>query len=55
MSDEEVEEEIAQEVMEGEEDPSVPPDLLELHLELEEAEVSSADFKEAFGDTEAST
>lgn len=29
-------------------DPSVPTDLLELHLELEEAGVSPEDFKEAY-------
>jgi hypothetical protein len=30
-------------------DPSVPVDLLELHLALEEAEISPEDFKEEFG------
>lgn len=30
-------------------DHSVPTDLLELHLELEEDEVSPEEFKEAFG------
>ena len=29
-------------------EPSVPTDLLELHLELEEAGVSPQDFKEAY-------
>lgn len=31
-------------------DPSVPSELLELHLELEESEVSPEEFKEAYGD-----
>lgn len=31
-------------------DPSVPTELMELHLELEEAGVNPADFKEAYGD-----
>lgn len=30
-------------------DPSVPTELLELHIELEEAEVSPEEFKEVFG------
>ncbi len=30
-------------------DPSVPTDLLELHLELEEAEMTPEDFKEVYG------
>lgn len=31
-------------------DPSVPTDLLELHLELEGANVSPEEFKEAYGE-----
>lgn len=31
-------------------DPSVPPELLELHLELEDAGVSPEEFKEAYGE-----
>lgn len=30
-------------------DPAVPNELLELHVELEEAEVTTEDFKEAYG------
>ena len=35
---------------ENDEDPSVPTELLELHVELEENEVSPEEFKEAFGE-----
>ena len=31
-------------------DPSVPTDLLELHMELENAGVSPEEFKEAYGE-----
>lgn len=30
-------------------DPSVPPELLELYLELEESELTPEEFKEVFG------
>lgn len=30
-------------------DPSVPPELIDLHLDLEEAEMTPEEFKEVFG------
>jgi hypothetical protein len=33
-----------------EESPAVPTDLLELHVELEDAQMTPDQFKEAFGD-----
>lgn len=35
-------------------DPSVPSELLELHIELEEAETSPEEFKEVFGEASSS-
>jgi hypothetical protein len=37
------------EIEDYDEEPSVPTDLLELHLQLEEAEISAKEFKEVFG------
>lgn len=37
------------EEQEEEVDPSVPTDLLELYVELEEADISPEEFREAFG------
>jgi hypothetical protein len=36
--------------VEEEGDPSVPTDLLELHVQLEQAKVTPEEFKEAYGD-----
>lgn len=35
--------------MDEDETPAVPTELLELHVELEEAEVTPEEFKEAYG------
>lgn len=35
-------------------DPSVPGELLELHVELEEAEVTPEEFKEVYGEASSS-